>query len=365
MKKVLHLRWGEKIGGVETILKDIAKFSDRSQFESIFCFLKGGGVHEKFIREQNCQVITIPAKSGFDLLARWKLFLVIRAIRPDVVIEHGVPPLIRPIIWLAGQFPIITYDHGCFELYKIKGKHLSNWLIKLEYIFFSDCIVTNSRYNKKSIVDNYKVKNKEVHVIYPGVDITLFSLRKFATDSSKLKIAYVGRIQFGDKGTDLLVQVASELNRLDFLSFEINIIGNGPDMEALVALVENASLKSFFNFHGEVDNVPARLSEIDVVLVTSKSEAFGLSPLEALAAGCYVVGFDVGGLNESVGQCKQAVLISPFHTDSMAAAIIAIGSNIKHRVGSAILARRYVEENFLVNSFVSQLESLVKGKLKI
>lgn len=208
MKKVLNIRWGEKIGGVETLLKDIAKYSDRSKFEMIFCFLKGGGTHEQYIREQNCQVIVIPATSGFDLLARFRLFQLIRKVRPDVVVEHGVPPLIRPFIRLAGRYPLITYDHGCFELYKIKGKHFSNWLIKHEYRFCSDFIVTNSNYNKESIIENYKIGAATIEVISPGVDTSLFKLGAEKSKNKVLKIGYVGRVQFGDKGTDLLLQVA-------------------------------------------------------------------------------------------------------------------------------------------------------------
>ena len=90
MLRVLNIRWGEGVGGVESLLKDLAKYSDKSMYEMIFCFLKTCDSHEEVIQKEGCKVSVIKAKNGYDLGARIRLFRYLREINPDIIIEHGM-----------------------------------------------------------------------------------------------------------------------------------------------------------------------------------------------------------------------------------------------------------------------------------
>ena len=365
MKKIVHIRWGEKIGGVETLLRGIAQYSDRKKFESIFIFLKGGQSHQKFIHEQNRKVITIPAKSGYDIVARIRLFFIVRKLAPDIIIEHGIPPLIRPIIKLAFRCPLLSYDHGCYELYKLKGKNFSNWLIGCEYLLCSNFIITNSIYNKKTINNKYKISNNLIHVIYPGVDLSILNCNtKNYSQFHELKLAFVGRVQYSDKGSDFLAKICTELLRQNFSNFKIEVFGSGPDENHLIDEVKKLNIADFFRFNGEVNDISSSLNDVDIVIVTSRSEAFGLSALEGLAKGCRVVCFDIGGLSESVGGCENAILIPPFNIDRMAWAIINFAKE-ENSFQNKKIAHNYVKNNFSINTFVSMLDDFASSKFNI
>lgn len=364
MKKILHIRWGEKIGGVETLLKGVAEYSDRGLYESIFCFLKGGESHQKFIEKKNRRVITIAAKNGYDLFVRIRLFFIIRKLSPDIIVEHGVPPLIRPIIKIACRCPLISYDHGCYELYKFKGKNFSNWLIKYEYLTCSNFIITNSLYNKKTINKEYKIPNNLIYVIYPGIDLKIFDCKiNERSQFDVLKLAFVGRIQYYDKGADFLIEICQGLLRLNFSNFIIEVFGSGPDEGRLIGEIKNLNLTNFFHFNGETTDVSKSLNDVDVVMVTSRSEAFGLSALEGLAKGCRVVCFDIGGLSESVGECENAILIPPFNIGLMAKAITNIAEEDFY--GNKEMAHNYVKNNFPIRNFVSKLDEFASSKINL
>lgn len=61
------------------------------------------------------------------------------------------------------------------------------------------------------------------------------------------------------------------------------------------------------------------LSAFDVILHPSRGEAFGLAPLEAMAAGVPVIASNVGGLPEALGD--GAVLLPPNDRDAWVAAV--------------------------------------------
>ena len=77
-------------------------------------------------------------------------------------------------------------------------------------------------------------------------------------------------------------------------------VGDGPLRAAVRKTRDELGLADRVDMVGEVDNVAERLAAADLVLLTSKSEGFPLSILEAMRAGLAVVASDVGGVAELV-----------------------------------------------------------------
>ena len=89
-------------------------------------------------------------------------------------------------------------------------------------------------------------------------------------------------------------------------------------------------------------------------LLPSELESFGLSALEAMAAGVPVVGSDAGGLPEVVRHAESGYLLPVGDVEGMAARTIEIlrdderrremGEAARHRVASLFDADRVVEQ---------------------
>lgn len=102
------------------------------------------------------------------------------------------------------------------------------------------------------------------------------------------------------------------------------------------------------------------LSALDVLAMPSRSEAFGMSALEAMAVGTPVVATGVGGLREIVDDGVTGLLIPPKDPDALAAALIRLAgdSGLREWMGRAGVAR--AAERFSQAAMVGAYEALLR-----
>lgn len=81
---------------------------------------------------------------------------------------------------------------------------------------------------------------------------------------------------------------------------ELNVAGTGPQEARLRALAAELGLTERVRFHGVLSDMPAFYREIDLLVVPSLREPFGLVSIEAAAWGCPVVAAAVDGLPETL-----------------------------------------------------------------
>lgn len=345
--KVVHLRWAEDIGGPEHMLRNLAVYTDQERVEMAFIFLARGGPYEQELRSMGYSVDVIHARNGYDPVMRTELALKLRAFQPDIVVEHGVPPLVRPIVKLVTRAPLLSFDHGQIEISRRQGKPWINWLNKIEHRFFCAQIICNSTANAQQIIDEQSISSSRVRVVQLGINLANFKFLETPSidDSpSELILGYAGRLQNYDKGTDYLPHLANQLVLKGLVDFKIMLIGSGPDENSIRELAHNLSVSERMIFCGHKSNVAEWMSRFDILLVPSRTEAFGLVAVEALAVGTRVVAFDVGGLRETVFGCSSARLIAPGDIAAMADAVLDLWKNCgKER---PIEARQYVESRF-------------------
>ncbi|MEA2198038.1 MAG: hypothetical protein QOJ25_2089 [Solirubrobacteraceae bacterium] len=111
-----------------------------------------------------------------------------------------------------------------------------------------------------------------------------------------------------DTATALRAWACSELGDH---GWELRIAGDGRERAALEALAADLSIAGSTRFLGAVDDVEHVLARASILLATGPDEAFGLSVVEAMAAGVPVVATGRAGHLENVGLCPDAVLYTP------------------------------------------------------
>ncbi|MCB9882730.1 MAG: N-acetyl-alpha-D-glucosaminyl L-malate synthase BshA [Planctomycetes bacterium] len=95
-----------------------------------------------------------------------------------------------------------------------------------------------------------------------------------------------------------IVRVFREIRRERPAS--LTLVGEGPDLGQARSLVRTLDLQNDVDFVGQQTDVASILQDMDIFLLTSETESFGLSALEALACGVPAVCMNVGGLSEVV-----------------------------------------------------------------
>jgi glycosyltransferase involved in cell wall biosynthesis len=114
------------------------------------------------------------------------------------------------------------------------------------------------------------------------------------------------------KGAHFLPEIARQVIRgcgpVTFL-----VAGGGPYLEELQRRVEREGLAGHFDFRGWVPNreVPLYFRSADLYLMPSEEEGFPRVLLEAMAAGCPFVAFDVGGVRDILPQSLADCVVKP------------------------------------------------------
>ncbi|MBQ4820090.1 glycosyltransferase [Aquimarina sp. MMG016] len=154
-----------------------------------------------------------------------------------------------------------------------------------------DHFIANSEYIAKRIK---KVYNRDSNVIYPPVNIDKFPLKKDKDDfffTASRMVSY--------KKIDLIVQAFNEMPNKKLV-----VAGSGPDFNKIKKMAKsNIVLKGFVE-----ENELISLMQNAKAFVFAAEEDFGIIPVEAQACGTPVIGFNKGGLKETVLDKKTGIL---------------------------------------------------------
>ena len=133
-----------------------------------------------------------------------------------------------------------------------------------------------------------------------AIDTRRFKLEpKGERKPGPLRVAFVGRL-VALKGVDMLIEAAAPLVQEG--KVQLDIIGDGPEREALRAMIEREQLSASVMLDGWVDHtqLQPRLREADVLGFPSIREFGGGAVLEAMALGVPPIVLDHGGPPELV-----------------------------------------------------------------
>lgn len=107
-------------------------------------------------------------------------------------------------------------------------------------------------------------------------------------------------------------------------------------------------------FVGEVDDGPAAIAELDVLVHCAHMEPFGLGPVEAMALGVPVVVPDEGGPRESVRHEVDGLRLDPRETPALAAALVRLAGDAGERARMGMAGRARVHEAFTAERMAAE-----------
>lgn len=146
------------------------------------------------------------------------------------------------------------------------------------------------------------------------------------------------------------------------LPAKLVMVGDGPEREGADLLCKQLGIKKQVLFLGNTTDIDRVLCLSDLFLLPSASESFGLSALEAMAAGVPVVSTNVGGLPEVNEQGVSGYLCPVGDVEAMAAKAIYILED-KARLQQFKENARRVAERFDEDRIVPLYEHLYEEVL--
>jgi len=139
-----------------------------------------------------------------------------------------------------------------------------------------------------------------------GVDLQTFSFaRREAIDAPR--IAVTGSL-IPFKRPELAIRAFSLLLR-ELPGARLVFAGDGPMRPVLESLCRELRLRDSVEFLGYREDLPEVLARCHACWHVAKSEGFGLAAAEAMATGLPVLGMDVPGLRELLGDREGGILV--------------------------------------------------------
>jgi glycosyltransferase involved in cell wall biosynthesis len=160
----------------------------------------------------------------------------------------------------------------------LKG-HIAR-IIERIVIKLSRKIIVHSLKTKKELI-RCGVKEKDIRVIPNGIDLKIIEDIPPSKENSDL--IFSGRL-IKDKNVDILVKSVFLVKR-EIENIKCLIIGEGPEKEELVELVDRLNLRGNIDFKGflEYEKMISYMKASKIFVFPSTREGFGIAVMEAMA----------------------------------------------------------------------------------
>lgn len=230
----------------------------------------------------------------------------------------------------------------------------------------STLIVVPSRSLKDQIFGNQFALPK-VKVIHNGVDTnrfrppppTYFLHKQLGIPIDVQLVGICGAIQ-EPKGQDIFIKAAARVSK-KVPKVHFVMIGAGlPEyLRHLVDLASSLGLTGKFHFTGWRSDIPEIFRELQLLVIASKKEAFGLTAIEGMATGLPIVATRCGGPEEVIEHERTGFLVSIGDPAEMAQRIIELLSNAELRQCMGRAGREVVDHFFAIARCVDEVERTI------
>ncbi len=301
-----------------------------------------------------------PFKKAKYITAISEIKKIVNKIKPDILHAHyassygliGSLLNYHPYVISVWGTDIYEFPNGGF----IQNKIIRYNLKKADYIFST---------SKDMARETNKYTNKKIYITPFGVDMDFF--RKIETNK-KNKFT-IGTVKTLEKkyGIDYLIKgfkLVKENNHEDIV---LKIAGSGSQMDNLVNLVDELDLKDSVEFLGRIplNQVAEVFNTFDIAVFPSLRESFGVAAIEAQSCEVPVIVSNVGGHPEVVIDGETGIVINPKSPEEIRDAILKLLEDEKLRENIGKKGRKFIKENYEVNSNFNDIDKIYKKILNI
>jgi glycosyltransferase involved in cell wall biosynthesis len=196
-------------------------------------------------------------------------------------------------------------------------------------------------------------------VLGSGVDTSRFQPPNLRRSGGRIILGCVARLD-PIKAHDVLIDAFARVVNRGEVDLELRLLGDGPCRPALERQVRAGGLEERVRFLGTVGDVPERLRDLDVFVLTSHREGRPTSIMEAMAAGLPVIATRVGSIPGLVAHQRTGLLVEPRDVEALAQAIESLAVDPGLRLRLAEEARRVAVAELSLESMIAQYASFYR-----
>ncbi|MDX6743765.1 GT4 family glycosyltransferase PelF [Actinocorallia sp. A-T 12471] len=335
------------------------------------------------------------------LMREWTTRVLPEGVRPSMhdalmavsLLEHALRPLVLPPAeadlthavsngvavlpalaakWAHGT-PLCLTEHGIYLRERYLGYARGHtWPVKALMLRFlrllcaegyrsADLITPGNRYNQRWEV-RCGARPELLRTVYNGVDPAAFP--PSGPEPVVPTLSWAGRID-PIKDLETLIR-AFALVRAEIPAAVLRLFGGGDAgyRRKCEALAERLGVADAVAFEGRVDDIRDAYTAGTVVMLSSISEGFPYTLIEAMTCGRPTVSTDVGGVAEAVGPDSRGrecgLVVPPRDPEAMAEAAVGLLRDRAARRAMGAAARRRALEDFTVDQAVASFRGVYR-----
>lgn len=353
---------GLGVGGTETHVLELASRIDRNKFDVLVCSLKPVGQLGSELHARGIRVMSLNGAGKFDLRVLGRFWSVLRREQPDVV--QAFLFLANVAALLCGRilksFAVISSYHD-----EVVSEGWLNRMIDRATMKWAAHIVCCSEAVRRSVEQRIGKGKNNFAVIPFGVDTDWFREPRGISGSTIVLqkglpvIGTVCRLVEPKKGLKYLLEAVARLEQEAGKPVcQVLLVGEGPAEQGLRTLSERLGISPRVAFVGARRDIPEVLSLMNIFVLPSLYEGFGIAILEAMAAGKPVIATTVGGIPEFVASGQSGVLVPPGDALALARAIKQLLDEPEKACAMGCQGQAHVKKHYSIESVVRQHEQL-------
>lgn len=344
--KVTHLITTIERGGAEKQLFTLASEQVQSGLKVEVIYLKGKPELKKEFEESGVEVNKLLVGKSF--LKQISLLSKYLRKNPSPIHAHLPKSELLAAIVVSNKYFIFT-RHNSEPFWPSGPRIISNLLSRFV------CKRASKGISISNAVKSYLIKRGEIpngytiDVVYYGFQkntstnsASLISITNLMNNqSSNFKIGTIGRL-VPQKDYPTLLNAFSNVLK-SFPDTELYVVGEGYLRKDLIELSKSLGINDKVHWLGKTEYIKEFLSKIDLFVLSSKYEGFGLVLLEAMAANKPIIAANNSAIPEVLGKTYEGL----FSTRDVNALVQQIKAAISDNSFSERLVQSYVTQLIL------------------
>ncbi len=355
-------------GGAETVYLDLVRRLDATRWRHVPVLPRREWMYQQLI-EFGIEPIVLRERWSLDPIFFARMYSLIHRFRVDLIHAHlfGSAAQAAVLSRLSGVSAIATL-HGTIDVQhddRLGALKVAAVKYGLKRIVFV------SEQLRNSFLERVPLKQGQASVITNGIDAQRFlssdgsEFRKeFDIKPQEFVIGTVATPGRRAKGLDVLLDVVAILKtRSPGCRF---IVVGDLDLGRGVELLHDRDSRGLTNdvvITGFRSDIGRALAALDVYALSSRSEGFPLSLLEAMAAGLPIVATRCGGPEQILQDEVTGLLVQNESAEAIANAIIRLRANANERRRLGDAAAAAVRERFTIDAQIRSYEQLYEDCL--
>ncbi|MEJ8741349.1 glycosyltransferase family 4 protein [Phocaeicola sp. HCN-6420] len=239
---------------------------------------------------------------------------ILKQYRPEVAHVQYMAPGAIPILLLRllGIPKIIATAHTPADIYSsLRLVHFVQRHCVRAFTCITELAERSFFGTSQLYTEQAQLKKRNHFTIYNALPAGISISKQAKKYNQPLTIGVVSRLET-IKGMDLVVPAFAQV-KASHTEMKLLVVGDGSLRKLMDEQVYEAKLEEAVEFTGQQpqEKLSNYYDRIDILLMPSRSEGFGLTAIEGMARGCVVVASRVGGLPEVVRDREVGLLHVP------------------------------------------------------